>query len=571
MSKKFLGMAVLLAAVLVLAGCPDDPGNQDVYTKTMGDDPGIGLMSAQTAGSIFDYTEEAGGITINRLKNAVVLKGYLGSSTARAATGNTLFFIDTIGGKPVKKILANAFNPREGAQSLVDAGVTKVKLPATITAIADGAFANTGLEELIIPDVVQTQLGAAILSSIPVTVKKSITLRVLDYADIANETAYKEKIWNTFIEKNPYITIVPEYLFLESFHNKVAQYAADGKLDEVDVLYSWPSGSHAELLYPSSETPLLKNLTTMTDWSTFKTGYTEKSLDPAAQAGGNNFVGIIPAGTTATHVLYVNKTLLQQHGLTPATTYDDLKTQVATLNGAGKKTVLMSSDPWVSQSCLFSMIAGRFCGENWEQNPNFASTEFKDALTFVKTLYADGVIVKDGYTPDGDGSDYGNAKSRFMQGEAAYLIDGDWAGGSFKDDIDIMVFPEILGTIFNKSTSGVLSTGFGISADIADPEKIAAAWDLVKWLSGTEVQILRLEKGEMATPSRKGIDINSLNLSPVQKKLTTFDTKYEKTTAVIDGVFPATVSSATNTGLSVIRSNPSANVDDIAADIQAAL
>jgi raffinose/stachyose/melibiose transport system substrate-binding protein len=183
-------------------------------------------------------------------------------------------------------------------------------------------------------------------------------------------------------------------------------------------------------------------------------------------------------------------------------------------------------------------------------------------LNFVKTLYDDGVLSKETIT-----TDYGSVVGQFATGRGAYLIDGDWRIEAFitdpstkqamispeaQKDIVIYVVPDIAGAKLNKSSSTVLGTGWGISASVeTGSEKEEAAWALVKWLSGKEIQTWLLGNGGISTPTRT--DIGELSgLEPMQVAGINLGTQYTSSTAVVDGVFDGEVYTPLNEGLQAI-------------------
>ncbi|MCL2453328.1 MAG: extracellular solute-binding protein, partial [Alphaproteobacteria bacterium] len=276
-------------------------------------------------------------------------------------------------------------------------------------------------------------------------------------------------------------------------------------------------------------------------------------------------------GVTATNAMYVNLEILNEVGLEPAKTYSEMVAQVPILAEAGYETVLMAcQDTWVMQSCLFSLIAGRFCGENWEQailsgEAKFTDPDFVAALAFVKQLYDDGVIDQSTLAIS-----YGEGPGLFATNAAAYYIDGDWRVGAFVTDqstgealIDperqenflITVFPEIdvPGVKFNRSNTAVIATGFGINAELEDgSDKLEAAWELVKWLVGEEVLTWMLTTGGIATPSYTNIDYASLSLEPLQVAMANLGNEYDVATVVIDGAFEGPIYGPLNDGLAAI-------------------
>jgi raffinose/stachyose/melibiose transport system substrate-binding protein len=202
------------------------------------------------------------------------------------------------------------------------------------------------------------------------------------------------------------------------------------------------------------------------------------------------------------------------------------------------------------------------------------------ALNFVKTLYDDGVIQRSAV-----GIEYGEGPGLFANKKSAYYIDGDWRGSAFitdsstgqalisptrQNDIRITVFPDIEGAKLNKSSSSIVGVGYAMSAAIpAGSAKEAAAWELVKWMTGKEVSQTRTEHGGTPIPSRVDLDYSKMKLEPMQKALANLGSEFTTATVVIDGVFASEVYLPINTGLIEIamgRRTP----QQVAADVQRA-
>jgi raffinose/stachyose/melibiose transport system substrate-binding protein len=86
----------------------------------------------------------------------------------------------------------------------------------------------------------------------------------------------------------------------------------------------------------------------------------------------------------------------------------------------------------------------------------------------------------------------------------------------------------------------------------AGSAKEEAAWRLVKWLSGKEIQTWLLETGGIATPTRTDINSSVLKLEPLQIQGSQLGNQYSTTTVVIDGVFAGEVYTPINEGLQAI-------------------
>ncbi|GHV85225.1 hypothetical protein AGMMS50230_08330 [Spirochaetia bacterium] len=385
-------------------------------------------------------------------------------------------------------------------------------------------------------------------------------VRVLNYYDTTAASAAEELtvVWEAFEKAHPDIKIIREDLFNDPFHDAVAAYAAADNLPE--VLYAWPSGRSTTL----HTQHLLKDLGPLVFMDGLDSLYSAMSLDPEDQASG--FLGILPRAITATNAFFINLEVLNACGLQPAASYDELKAQVPVLRANGYDTVLMANvDTWVMQSCLFSLVAGRFCGEGWEGDilsgaKKFTDEEFVAALEFIRAMYDDGVLSEDTLS-----TGYGDVVGQFAGNKGAYYIDGDWRVAAFVTDkssgkaaippdkqrnIRITVFPDIPGARFNKSDSVVLGTGWGMNASIpAGSAKEKAAWELIKWLSGREVQSWLLETGGIATPTRTDIDVSSLKLEPMQAAVGNLGKEYNRSTVVIDGAFDELIYTPINNGL----------------------
>ena len=413
-----------------------------------------------------------------------------------------------------------------------------------------------------------------------------IELRVINYFSMANPAALEELriVWEAFDRAHPHIRVVREDDMHEPFHHKMEAYAAAGNLP--DVMHVWPSGRSSTL----HANRLLKDLTPLIERDGLARYFTPVTMDPAGQFGG--YMAMIPRGLTATNAFFINMEVLNQVGLQPARTYSELRAQVPILRAAGFETIIMANaESWVMQSCLFSSIAGRYMGYGWEKRihsgeARFTDPAFVNALRFIRMMYEDGVLSQATLA-----TDYGSSIGLFATNRGAYKIDGDWRVGDFLTDhstgmalisperqrnFRIGVFPEIdiafqpPVAIPGRTNTVVLATGWGINANIPrGSEREAAAWELVKWLTGREAQTFFVETGTFSSPSRTDIDLSVLALEPLQVAIANLSSYYDISTVVIDAAFPGSVYTPLNDGLQALgmgRTTPEA----LAAVVQAA-
>lgn len=382
-----------------------------------------------------------------------------------------------------------------------------------------------------------------------------ITLTVLDYQDFTAPGTYDDNkyIWDAFEDAHPNIRIRRETLFNEPFHQRTEYYAASGCMP--DVFYMWPAGRSSVI----HDYKLAKDLTPFLKKEGIYDDYAPICLIPSLQKSG--YVAEIPFGITVTHCMFANTKLLAQLGLKPAKTYEELKKQLPVLQAAGKDLIIMANnDDWVMQSCLFSMVLGRLAGADWANDiysgkAKFTDAPFLKAVEMIETMYKDGVISQKSLS-----SYYGNVPSLFASGQGAYLIDGDWRSGAFmtdastgealispskqRTDFELMEFPILPGEIIH-SNSGTLGVGYGMSSSLKPgSKKEAAAWELIKWLSGPEMQQRRLDTGASFPSLRKGI--NYSNREPIVKKRADFYTNTSTLTPVFDSVFSFSVAGVLN-------------------------
>jgi raffinose/stachyose/melibiose transport system substrate-binding protein len=406
----------------------------------------------------------------------------------------------------------------------------------------------------------------------------SKNIRVLYYLEATVPTSVADANWAfaEFARLNPDVTVDRENLFSEAFHDKMRAYAASGNLP--DVMYVWPSGRSAYL----HDEGLLRNLTPLINRDNLAANYQSYAFDPRLQQSG--YVAMIPNGVTATHTFWSNTEVLSAAGLQPAKTYAELVAQVSVLRARGYGTILMGAkDEWVIQSCFFSMLAGRFCGEGWDQRifsgqAKFTDADFVAALTFMKRMFDDGVL-----NPDVLGIDYSESPGLFASNRYAYMIDGDWRVSAFTTDKDtgqallpparqnnitIGVFPDIDGVKFNNSNSTILATGWAMSAAIpVGSAREDAAWRLVKWLSGREVMARTVASGGVPSPARTDLNIASMPLEPLQ--IAYGNLSWGASTIVIDGPFGGIIETECNVGLAELGMGLKTPVQ-VAQDLQRA-
>jgi raffinose/stachyose/melibiose transport system substrate-binding protein len=373
-----------------------------------------------------------------------------------------------------------------------------------------------------------------------------ITLTMINHLDITSpESKVFSKLVSAFEAKNPGIKLKVENLYNEAYHQKLAALAASGDLP--DLIYMWPGGRSENLMKNDLAMDLYPFL------GAAKADYVPSTVAPQY----NGKLLELPIAITATHVFYINKAVLKANGLSVPKSYGDLVKMVAKLKKAGVETVLMANkDAWVNQSCFFSMVVGRFCGDAWLKDAiagkaKFTDKPFIDSLKFIKQMYADGVLSANSIQ-----TAYGEVPNLFAAGKGAFLIDGDWRVNAInplipadkQGDVVLSVFPAIPGEKFPNSTSIVTGTGYGMNAKLS-ADKAKAAWKWISFVGGEEgAKIQLVDQGVM--PAYK-LNTAGIKLDPIVAQRVAFYPKY-KSSYVLDNVISSKPIDVLNAGLQAI-------------------
>ena len=391
-----------------------------------------------------------------------------------------------------------------------------------------------------------------------------VTITMLNYLDItAPEASEFDDIVAAFNAKYPYITITMENSFSDAYHTKLAALAASGELP--DVMFLWPGGRSIELY----QNDLVEDL------FPFLGADADKYVPAVVAPQFDGKLMELPYALTATHVLYVNNTLLDTLELSMPTTMAELEAMAEPLTTAGYYPILMANKAtWVMQSCLFSAVVGRIAGQDWLDDliageASYTDQVFVDSLAFIQNLYTTGLL-----PPQSIQLEYSDAPNLFVTGRSPFMIDGDWRVGGVaplltdeeQAGISLTVLPDIDGQVGpSGSTSTVSGTGFGMKKGL-DADKADAAWKWISFFSGPEASAIRLE-AEGIIPVYI-MDISGFDIPPLAVKRGAFYPEHSGTYVLDDKITgdPITIM---NTGLQELALG-GITPEELAADIEAA-
>lgn len=393
--------------------------------------------------------------------------------------------------------------------------------------------------------------------------KKTI-LRVL--ANVDNSTSDGAD-WKEIVEQfeidNPDVSVEDVTVYSEAYHQKARALLA--ARDYPHVAYIWPD---ARGIYFQEAGQLIDNKPYLDP------EYFNFSVIPPM--GPNGEIWEVPDGAANfCSVMFMNRALLRENGIPEPTTYADLVAMVEPLKEKGLMVVSMSgADGWVWNSCLMSGLIPRFTGDpNWVSKAvageySFTNPDFIKALGFIQTMIDDEVL-----PPSTIVTDYGTALSNFINGKAAFMIDGQWRANGIEDpelqkNVSLMSFPKLPGEKAGMadSVAAALSVGFGLTkAATEDPAVLDAAIRFIKAVNSPANVTRRWMNGSIVGPT---IFVDEPEgMSPIVLEKTRFSRNVGALTDVIDSYLPPQANDALNIGMQNIALGK-ATPEEVAAEIE---
>jgi len=318
---------------------------------------------------------------------------------------------------------------------------------------------------------------------------EQVTLSFLNYGDVTTpEGQASLQLQEEFEAQNPDIKLVADIQFDESYHQKLAALLASGETP--DVFYSWGSGNRLQPVLDANEAIDQKQFINPENFAA-------NAMIGAGPAGELYTVGI---GVGIHSAFYANTALLDELGLKPATTYEELVAQVSVIRDAGLEVIAYAGGTdWVQGTCLYSTLLGRYGGPEFVADLYNNKATFTDepslrALEMIERMYADEVFNKNTVL-----ADYGTSLSQYLNSEAPYMLDGGWRGGGIEDpalaDATLWtVLPSMPGEKYAGTTNGGVTPGYAITASAtADPAKLEAAKKLLIFMTGEHANKIRAE------------------------------------------------------------------------------
>jgi len=367
-----------------------------------------------------------------------------------------------------------------------------------------------------------------------------------------------------FQSENPNVTLDIQAIPPDGYKTRLKTVAAADQMPDVFLLSNGAMTeefSAGELIQPVNEL-----LDSHPEW---RDTFLPNSFD-AFMVGDNIYSA--PMGLSPTSILYYNKSILEENGLTVPKTWDEMLHAIEVLNGKKITPIALGNKAaWLAQSSIFSSLADRVTGTEWflkaakQDGAAFTDPEFVQALKYMQQL-GEVKAFQDGF----NAIDNTQMEQMFAQGKAAMMIDGGWALSTLlqnaSEDALKQFGASVLPTIPDgkgdpNSLSGVVGVGLGIGKDATGAKK-EAAYKLIYAMSGPDAQKRTLESNQLVSYK---VDLDKSKVSPI------FAEVYElvnsvKLTPVYDGKLTSAAADAVNNGLQELLMGGKA--EDIAKKIQ---
>lgn len=394
---------------------------------------------------------------------------------------------------------------------------------------------------------------------------KQVTLDILAYGDSSTREGDD---WNRIVAEfealYPNVTVENEVLSDMVYAQKVETRLAAGEVP--DIAYIW-ADSIGQVWVDANQ---------LFDHRSFlDPEFYDMDLIPAMGPEGE--IWQIPMGlSNMTSILYVNTELLEELGLEIPATYEEMAAMVPVARAANKEVLAFAgADGWVWGSCFLSTVIGRYGGDvHWVRKAmagenHFTDEAFVKSLDFIKRLREDKI-----FTTSTVLTDYGSALSGFINGNALFMLDGQWRTSGIEDPdfakkVDLIPFPALPGEDpkMAGSVAAAISVGYGITKKGAsNPATLEAAINFLKFFHSPKATARRLNDGTIVAPILKNFELPE-SLPYLGKVKIDLAGNTSLISDVLDAYLPGEVNNALNTGMQNITIGQ-ATAEEIAKEIE---
>ncbi|MEK5060709.1 ABC transporter substrate-binding protein [Paenibacillus sp. FSL H7-0326] len=216
----------------------------------------------------------------------------------------------------------------------------------------------------------------------------------------------------------------------------------------------------------------------------------------------------VPVNIHRGNVLWYNKKVFDDNGLTVPTTFDEFFAAADALKAKGiTPLALGDKEPWAATHLFETVLLGTLGADGyrqlWTGDLSFDDPKVKEALETFKRMLT---YVNE----DHAARNWQDASQLVSSGEAAMNVMGDWAKGYFTGDLKLEVGVDF-GYAPTPGTDGsfmVITDTFGLPTGVKDPESVK---EFLKVLGSVEGQdAFNPEKGSI--PARIDADVEKYDV-----------------------------------------------------------
>ncbi|MCR5771465.1 MAG: extracellular solute-binding protein [Butyrivibrio sp.] len=183
---------------------------------------------------------------------------------------------------------------------------------------------------------------------------------------------------------------------------------------------------------------------------------------------------------------YYNKALFEQYSLEVPKTYDELLNCVEVFNENGITPLALFGQEGWNTAAAYDVIATRYAAGGIkdldEGTASVTDEGYVEAAKMMESLVAAGLYQEDATT-----TNYDQASEKFLSGEAAMFINGQWyiedATASLGDDVDWMYYPAADLASYEAGMSafsgGGSASGFAVNPDSENAELAAEVAEFI--------------------------------------------------------------------------------------------
>lgn len=356
--------------------------------------------------------------------------------------------------------------------------------------------------------------------------------------------------WDKFLKDHPEVELEEEYVPHDAYQDKAQILATGGELPDVfDMKGSWTSNWVDNGVVMSLDDMLADD----PEWAN-----TLQENSYSAFVKDESVYGLTIDGGGLTGLLFYNEEIFKECGINEfPQTLEEFNDAIVKIKKKGYTPISLGNVAnWPAESCIFSLLMSRICGETWVQNllkydgsADFTNPDFVKALNVMKEWVDLGA-----FNSDVNSIDYTEARIPYYEKKAAMLMDGYWAISNIltdgpQDVVDATKITEIPVSKQEGDMDIYEGGGWAISVN-SNVKEDQEKYDLIaEWYKNyfcEDTANTMFEMGKIASVETSGYDESKLEPLQIQ-----YYEMFENTDqyTVIDLHFPPSLVEVLNTSL----------------------